>query len=130
MLDTEKLTKILCKAYEMSTIPKDKPLPVGSITDPDKSVRWNQKIVEESREKYLAEQKRLRMCKEKAIQEAKELYVYPYIKDNLDVSYTEEGIHFLYATAYSYGHGSGIYSIVSKLDQLIDVLNDMERFKN
>ena len=129
MLEKEEM-KVLMDAYEMSVLPRTKPLPEGYISDYDKSVRWNEEMVEKSKEKYSEESGRLRIAKEQAIQDAKDRYVYPYIRDNLDASYTEEGIHFLFSTAYSNGHSGGIYNILSELDQLIELLNDMERFKN
>lgn len=128
MLNRDLMIRAIEKAYGMYALPKEKPLKKGHITDYDKSVRWNEQVVEESQKKYKEEYTRLRREKERAIQDTKDMYVYPYIRENLCDSYTDDGIRFLFSTAYENAHSGGANEIINELDSLIDFLNDMRSF--
>lgn len=62
-------------ALKMNTIPKNKPLGNGYITDENQSVKWNRERVEESHRLYKEERDRLKEAQNKALQGAKNLYI-------------------------------------------------------
>ena len=128
-MERKDIVEKLDQLYSISIIPRTFPLMQGDITDPNKSVYWNEEVVAYSQKVYREELKTLKKKKEEAIKEFTQKEIYPYIQKNLSSKYSDEGIAFLFSKALDTSYHYGAYEVMGAVDELIDFLNVMQKYQ-
>ena len=120
----EEIVSLFEEAEKIPLSPKEKPLKEGYITDEDKSVRWNREQVEQSQQAYREETLRLRQERNQMLDKAKQEIIL-YIKDSLEKDFSEEKCNLILSHAYEENHAYGLASVINKVDEYVDFINDL-----
>ena len=109
---------------QMSCVPKFKKLKSDYITDENKSVKWNREQVELNNAKYNQIVKELNTKKNK---ERDRIYKDIILKIRQEVGFNldEKSASMIWEYAYSHGHFDGFSSILSWLNEIIDLVHNL-----
>ena len=109
---------------QMSCVPRFKKLKSDYITDENKSVKWNREQIELNHAKYNQVVKELNTKKNK---ERDRIYKDIILKIRQEVGFNldEKSASMIWEYAYSQGHSDGFSSILSWLNEIINLVHNL-----